>query len=111
MLIATYGDLCKLIEDSRRECCAFRRPKSTKGHSRVSCNPLIYMANLVGVIGFEPTTPCTPFNTLAIYCRPSPSNSLVKLLIYQDCSESVVHGCPYEYQQIRLVTVTERQPE
>jgi hypothetical protein len=62
MLIATYGDLRQLMGDSLRECCVFRRPKSTKGHSLVSCNPLICIANLVGVIGFEPTTPCTPFN-------------------------------------------------
>ena len=34
--------------------------KAQKGYSLMNCNPLICIDNLVGVIGFEPTTPCTP---------------------------------------------------
>ena len=31
-----------------------------KAYKRRSCKPLIFLCNLVGTVGFEPTTPCTP---------------------------------------------------
>ena len=72
---------------------------------------LLKNKKLVGVKGFEPSTPCTPFNTLHIL------RSLTEL--YRSFFSLKINGLrnysiqqlPSRYNEIQQETATERQPE